>query len=291
MSNFENRVAIVTGGGNGLGRSHALALAKRGAAVVVADLSGANSVAAEIVAGGGKALDVTASVTDREAVSAMVASAMSAFGRVDILVNNAGVLRDKSFGKMEYDDFLTVMNVHVMGAFNCTKAVWEIMRAQNYGRIIMTTSSSGLFGSFGQANYSAAKMALVGLSNTLAMEGAKYDIRVNALAPTATTAMTESALPPEAAAILQPGTIAAGLLYLASENAPTQTILCAGGGSFERSYVTLTRGTFLAENERTPEMVETCYSKISDRTGEIVPSAGREQAMLELGNAGGALTL
>ena len=286
---FDSRVAIVTGAGNGLGRAHALALASRGAAVIVVDLAGAKAVAAEITEAGGKAIGVSASVTDREAISAAVENAMSAFGRIDILINNAGILRDKSFGKMEYDDFLTVMNVHVMGAFVCTKAVWEIMRAQNYGRIVMTSSSSGLYGSFGQANYSAAKMALVGLANTLAMEGAKYDIRVNALAPTAATAMTEAQLPAQAAAILKPDTIAAGLLYLASEDAPTQTILCAGGGSFERAYVTLTSGAFLPESERTPENVKASFAKISDRAGEIVPTAGREQALLELAAAGGSL--
>ena len=199
---FDGRVAIVTGAGGGLGRLHALALAARGASVVVNDLGGtldgsggtptaANAVADEIRAAGGKAIANGASVTDLAAVQAMVAAAMTEWGRVDILVNNAGILRDKSFAKMEIDDFRAVMDVHLMGAVHCTKAVWETMRAQNYGRIVMTTSSSGLFGNFGQSNYGAAKMALVGLMQTLSIEGAKNDIRVNCLAPTAATRMTE----------------------------------------------------------------------------------------------------
>ena len=175
---FDGRVAIVTGAGGGLGRQHALALAARGARVVVNDLGGtvdgnggtpkaAQAVVDEIRAAGGEAIANGASVTDAPAVQAMVEQALAAWGRVDILVNNAGILRDKSFGKMTLDDFRLVVDVHLMGAVNCTKAVWETMRAQNYGRIVMTTSSSGLYGNFGQANYGAAKMALVGLMQTL----------------------------------------------------------------------------------------------------------------------------
>jgi NAD(P)-dependent dehydrogenase (short-subunit alcohol dehydrogenase family) len=253
MLRFEDRVAIVTGAGGGLGRTHALALAARGARVVVTDVAGAEAVADEIRAAGGEALAGTASVSDRDAIAGLVERVMATYGRVDILVNNAGIIRDKSFAKPEYDDFIAVMDVHVTGAFVCTKAVWDIMRRQNYGRIVMTTSSSGLYGNFGQANYSAAKMALVGLANTLALEGAKYDVRVNALAPTAQTRMTDGLLPPAAAEILKPETIAAGVLFLASEDAPTHTVLCAGGGSFERAYVTLTEGVWLAEAERTPQ--------------------------------------
>jgi NAD(P)-dependent dehydrogenase (short-subunit alcohol dehydrogenase family) len=210
---------------------------------------------------------------------------MGAYGRIDILINNAGILRDKSFAKMEYEDFIAVMDVHVTGAFVCTKAVWDIMRAQNYGRIVMTTSSSGLYGNFGQANYGAAKMALVGFVNTLAIEGAKYNVRVNALAPTAHTRMTDGLLPAAAAEILKPETIAAGMLYLASEEAPTHTVLCAGGGSFERAYVTITKGTWLPESERTPEAMHAAYEKISDRTDERVPASGAEQGTIEVENA------
>jgi NAD(P)-dependent dehydrogenase (short-subunit alcohol dehydrogenase family) len=188
---FEQRVAIVTGAGGGLGRAHALALGTRGARVVAIDVAGAEAVAGEIRAAGGEALAGTASVSDRDAIGVLVERAMATYGRIDILINNAGIIRDKTFAKLEYEDFVAVMDVHVTGAFVCTKAVWDIMRGQNYGRIVMTTSSSGLYGNFGQANYSAAKMALVGLANTLALEGAKYDVRVNALAPTAQTRMTD----------------------------------------------------------------------------------------------------
>jgi NAD(P)-dependent dehydrogenase (short-subunit alcohol dehydrogenase family) len=282
---FDERVAIVTGGGNGLGRAHSLALAARGARVVVVDLAGADAVANEIIAAGGQAIAATASVSDREAVAAFVERAMGAYGRIDILINNAGILRDKSFAKMEYEDFIAVLDVHLTGAFVCTKAVWDIMRQQQYGRIVMTTSSTGLYGNFGQANYGAAKMGLVGLANTLAIEGEKYGVRVNALAPTAATRMTEGLLPKPIFDILKPETIAAGMLYLASEDAPTHTVLCAGGGSFERAYVTLTQGIWLPEAERTPEAVSAAYEKISDRTGEIVPAAGSGQVAVEVGKA------
>jgi NAD(P)-dependent dehydrogenase (short-subunit alcohol dehydrogenase family) len=280
--NFKERVAIVTGGGNGLGRAHAMALAARGARVVVVDLAGADAVANEIISAGGEAMAAAVSVSDREAIAALVERVMGAFGRIDILINNAGILRDKSFGKMEYEDFVVVMDVHVTGAFVCTKAVWDIMRQQNYGRIVMTSSSSGLYGNFGQANYGAAKMALVGFANTLAIEGAKYGIRVNALAPTAHTRMTEGLLPEAALAILKPEALTAGMLYLASEDAPTHTVLCAGGGGFERAYVTLTKGVWLAEPERTPENVAAAYDRISDRVDELVPAAGSEQPALEI---------
>jgi len=282
---FEDRVAIVTGAGGGLGRAHAMALAARGARVVVADLAGADGVADEIIAAGGQALAATLSVCDREAIGALVERVVGAYGRVDILINNAGILRDKSFGNMEYEDFAAVMDVHVMGAFACTKAVWDIMRQQNYGRIVMTTSSSGLYGNFGQANYGAAKMALVGLANTLAIEGAKYGVRVNALAPTAHTRMTEGLLPESVLEILKPEALVAGMLFLASEEAPTHTVLCAGGGGFERAYITLTQGIWLTEAERTPEAVQAAYDPISDRTGEIVPASGSEQPALEIGKA------
>lgn len=290
--NFDGRVAIVTGAGGGLGREHALALAKRGAKVVVNDLGGARdgsggsataaeAVVAEIEALGGEAIANAASVTDFAAVQAMVDQAMAKWGRVDILVNNAGVLRDKTFAKMEIEDFRFVVDVHLMGAVNCTKAVWEIMRQQNYGRIVMTTSSSGLYGNFGQSNYGAAKMALVGLMQTLSIEGAKNDIRVNCLAPTAHTRMTEdlgAALPLEH---LGPELVSPGLLYLVSENAPSRCILAAGAGGFERAYVTLTQGT-RAVGDDAVEQIEAAFADISDRAGEIVPDMGAAQGMIEL---------
>jgi NAD(P)-dependent dehydrogenase (short-subunit alcohol dehydrogenase family) len=292
---FEGRVAIVTGAGGGLGREHALALAKRGAKVVVNDLGGARdgsgssataaeAVVAEIEALGGEAIANAASVTDYAAVEAMVKAAMDKWGRIDILVNNAGVLRDKTFAKMELADFQFVMDVHLMGAVNCTKAVWEIMRTQNYGRIVMTTSSSGLYGNFGQSNYGAAKMALVGFMQTLSIEGAKNDIRVNCLAPTAHTRMTEdlgAALPLEA---LGPELVSPGLLYLVSDNAPSRCILAAGAGGFERAYVTITQGIH-ATGEDAPEQIEARFAEISDRTGEIVPDMGAAQGMIELTKA------
>jgi NAD(P)-dependent dehydrogenase (short-subunit alcohol dehydrogenase family) len=292
---FDGRVAIVTGAGGGLGREHALALAARGARVVVNDLGGARdgtgssataaeAVVAEIEASGGEAMANAASVTDPAAVQTMVADAMARWGRVDILVNNAGVLRDKTFAKMELDDFRFVLDVHLMGAVHCTKAVWEIMRAQNYGRVVMTTSSSGLFGNFGQSNYGAAKMALVGLMQTLSIEGARNDIRVNCLAPTAHTRMTEdlgAALPLDA---LGPELVSPGLLHLVSEDAPSRCILAAGAGGFERAYVTLTQGAFVV-GEDAPEQVAARFAEISGREGEIVPDMGAAQGMIELTKA------
>lgn len=290
---FEGQVAIVTGAGGGLGREHALALAARGAKVVVNDLGGsrdgagaslsaAEAVVAEIVAAGGEAIANGASVTDRTAVEEMVRDVMAKWGRIDILVNNAGILRDKSFAKMELDDFQLVVDVHLMGAVNCTKAVWDIMRSQNYGRIVMTTSSSGLFGNFGQANYGAAKMALVGLMQTLSIEGAKNDIRVNCLAPTAHTRMTEDlGLPLEA---LAPALVTPGLLYLVSRDAPSRCILAAGAGGFERAYITLTQGDFITGADA-DDQVAARFEKISDRSGEIVPEMGAAQGMIELTKA------
>jgi len=201
---FDGRVAIVTGAGGGLGRSHALQLAARGAKVLVNDLSAAEQVVAEIRAAGGEAIANAGSVTDPQAVQAMVDQAMVTWGRVDVLVNNAGFLRDKSFSKMTLDDVRQVVDVHLMAAFYGAKAVWDIMKAQGYGRIVFTTSSSGLFGNFGQANYGAAKMGLVGLMQTLALEGEKYNVRANCLAPTAATRMTQDLMPPEVLALLTP---------------------------------------------------------------------------------------
>ena len=292
---FDGQVAIVTGAGGGLGRQHALALAARGAKVVVNDLGGARdgsggsvtaaeAVVAESEAAGGEAMPNAASVTDFAAVQAMVEAAMAKWCRVDLLVNNAGVLRDKTFAKMELEDFRFVVDVHLMGAVNCTKAVWEIMRGQNYGRIVMTTSSSGLYGNFGQSNYGAAKMALVGLMQTLSIEGAKNDIRVNCLAPTAHTRMTEdlgAALPLEA---LDPALVTPGLLYLLSREAPSRCILAAGAGGFERAYVTLTEGVHIS-GEDAPEQVAAQFDAISDRAKEIVPEMGAAQGMIELTKA------
>ncbi|HEY4069727.1 MAG TPA: SDR family NAD(P)-dependent oxidoreductase [Burkholderiaceae bacterium] len=293
---FDGRVAIVTGAGGGLGRQHALALAARGAKVVVNDLGGtldgqggtplaASAVVDEIVAAGGVAIANGASVTDAAAVQAMVEATMAAWGRVDILVNNAGILRDKSFTKMTLDDFRLVVDVHLMGAVHCSKAVWDIMRAQNYGRIVMTTSSSGLFGNFGQSNYGAAKMALVGLMQTLSIEGAKNDIRVNCLAPTAATRMTENLMPEAMLKLLQPEAVTPGLLTLVADDAPTRAILCAGAGAYARANVTLTPGVFVGLPDDAAEQVALNFEALSDRDGEIVPESGSAQSTSEIGKA------
>jgi NAD(P)-dependent dehydrogenase (short-subunit alcohol dehydrogenase family) len=280
---FEGRVAIVTGAGGGLGREHALALAARGAKVVVNDLAAADAVVEQIRAAGGQAMASAASVTDFDAVQAMVAQAVEAWGRVDILVNNAGILRDKTFAKMEMADFRLVMDVHLMGAVHCCKAVWDLMRTQQYGRIVMTTSSSGLYGNFGQSNYGAAKMALVGLMQTLAIEGEKHGIRVNSLAPTAHTQMTAGLMPEAMLQALRPEAVTPGMLYLVSEDAPTRAVLCAGAGTFERAYVTMTKGVHLGVGPDIAEQVAQKFDAISDRTtGEIVPAVGAAQTQNEL---------
>ncbi|WP_304307098.1 SDR family oxidoreductase [Pseudacidovorax intermedius] len=293
---FNGRVAIVTGAGGGLGRQHALALARRGAKVLINDLGGAvdgqggSATAAERVAQeirdmGGEALANGASVTDFAAVQAMVQQAVDAWGRVDVLVNNAGILRDKSFSKMELDDFRLVVDVHLMGAVHCTKAVWPIMNAQKYGRIVMTSSSSGLYGNFGQSNYGAAKMALVGLMQTLSLEGAKNNIHVNCLAPTAATRMTEGLMPQEVLDALKPEAVVPAMLVLAHESAPTRTVLCAGAGTFEAAHITLTQGVHLGLGDTVPEQLAARLAEVTDRNGEQVPQSGSAQGTNEVSQA------
>ena len=293
---FKGRVAIVTGAGGGLGRQHALALAARGAKVLVNDLGGARdgsggsvsaaqAVVDEIKAAGGEAIANGASVTDFVAVQAMVKQAVDAWGRVDILVNNAGILRDKSFAKMDLADFELVVDVHLMGAVHCTKAVWALMNEQKYGRIVMTTSSSGLYGNFGQSNYGAAKMALVGLMQTLSIEGAKNDIRVNCLAPTAATRMTEGLMPEAVLAALQPEAVVPAMLVLAAQDAPTRTILCAGAGSFEAAHITLTQGVWLGNDALTPERLAERLAQVTDPAGQTMPQSGAAQGTLEISKA------
>ena len=293
---FKDRVAIVTGAGGGLGRQHALALARRGAKVLVNDLGGssdgrgasasaAQAVVEEIQAWGGKAIANSASVTEFSAVSAMVQQAMDAWGRVDVLVNNAGILRDKSFAKMELADFRLVLDVHLMGAVHCCKAVWPIMMAQKYGRIVMTTSSSGLFGNFGQANYGAAKMALVGLMQTLSLEGLKYNIRVNCLAPTAATRMTEGLMPEEVLHALKPEAVVPAMLVLASKEAPNRAILCAGAGTFEAAHITLTQGAWIGADLHSPEQLADQLAQVSSRHGDMVPQSGAAQGQNEVAKA------
>ena len=269
---FDDRVAIVTGAGGGLGRCHALGLAARGAKVVVNDLGpgGAPSeVVEEIERAGGTAMADGADVTNADEVAAMVSRAQAEWGRVDILVNNAGILRDKSFAKMEIADFEKVVGVHLMGSAICTKAVWSGMRDRGYGRIVFTSSASGIYGNFGQANYGAAKAAMIGLMNVLHLEGAKYDIRVNVLAPTAATGMTAGLLPPEVAALLTPESVTPAVLFLVGENAPSRTIMGAGGGVFAVTHIEETPGVFLPEAERTPEKIAACFSEIADRASAV----------------------
>ena len=269
---FDGRVAIVTGAGGGLGRCHALGLAARGAKVVVNDFGpggapseSAKAVAGEIKAAGGEALAHGADVSNAAQVEDMVRVAEAAWGKIDILVNNAGILRDKTFAKMELADFEKVVDVHLIGSAICAKAVWNGMRERNYGHIVFTSSSSGLYGNFGQANYGAAKAGMVGLMNVLHLEGAKHDIRVNTLAPTARTQMTENLLPPEAAELLGPEAVTPGLLYLVSENAPSRVILGAGAGAFAVTHIVESPGLYLTPEERTPETIAARFAEISDR--------------------------
>lgn len=273
------RVALVTGAGGGLGRSHALALARYGARVVVNDMSaqGAEAVVNEIAAAGGEAIAHVCSVTDRAAVDAMAADVLDRWGAVDILVNNAGILRDKTFAKMDLDDFAAVIDVHLMGSVNVTKAVWSSMRERHYGRVIFTTSSSGLYGNFGQSNYGAAKMALVGLMQTLALEGERHGIRVNCLAPSAATRMTQDLYSPEDLKGLSSDLVSPGVVALAAEAAPTRTILLAGAGAFEQANITMTRGIYVGEANDAAERIQAGWAQISDRTGEQAPASGAAQ--------------
>jgi NAD(P)-dependent dehydrogenase (short-subunit alcohol dehydrogenase family) len=277
---FQGRAAIVTGAGSGLGRSHALGLAARGASVVVNDLgqnggfNNAMRVVEEIRAAGGTAIGDNADVADFDQVSEMVARAERLWGRVDILVNNAGVLRDKTFAKMDMADFEFVLRVHLIGSANCTKAVWAGMRERNYGRIVLTSSASGIYGNFGQANYGAAKAAMIGLMNVLHLEGAKNDIRVNILAPTARTGMTEGLLSPVAAELMTPESVTPGVLFLVSENAPSRVILGAGAGVFAVTHIGETPGVYLDESDRTPETIAARFAEISDaKTAEPLKDA------------------
>ena len=287
---FDDKVVIVTGAGNGLGRCHAHEFARRGARVVVNDFGGArdgtggSSVAAErvvseIEAEGGEAMANGANVADFTQVEAMVSGAIDKWGRVDVLVNNAGILRDKTFAKMELDDFRSVVEVHLYGSVNCTKAVWELMREQQYGRIVMTSSSSGIYGNFGQTNYGAAKMALVGFMNSLALEGQKYGIRVNSLAPIAATRMTEDLMTADVLKLLQPESVTPAVIFMASDDAPTRQIIGAGAGVFAKVVIQETPGVFLHEGERDAEHVAAAWKKIADTDGQQELQAGGEQTM------------
>jgi NAD(P)-dependent dehydrogenase (short-subunit alcohol dehydrogenase family) len=284
---FDGKVAIVTGAGGGLGRQHALELARRGAKVVVNDLGGAvdgsgggseasHRVVEEIKALGGEAIANGSSVTDDAGVQRMVKDAMDHWGRIDILVANAGVLRDKSFAKMEIADFAFVVDVHLMGSVKPAKAVWEIMREQNYGRIVVTTSSTGLYGNFGQANYGAAKLALIGFMNTLKLEGQKNNIHVNAISPFAATRMTENIMPPPMLEQLKPEYVTPGVVFLCSEEAPTGAIVTAGAGAFALARIVETEGVYLG-HDATVEQVRDNWAKITDPAGQQAYFNGGEQ--------------
>ncbi len=284
---FDGKVAIVTGAGGGLGRSHALEFARRGAQVVVNDLGGsvdgsggssdaADAVVEEIKAAGGTAISNGASVTDDAGVDNLVSSAMEAYGRIDILVNNAGILRDRTILKMSIEDFEAVLNVHLMGTVKPTKAVWPIMREQDHGRVIVTTSSSGLYGNFGQSNYGAAKLGVIGLINTLKLEGQKYNIHCNAVSPVAYTRMTADVFPPEAEQLMTPERVTPAVIYLASEEAPTGVIICAGAGVYAKAEITESHGAYLGGNANAEDIAKN-WDKIADMSQAKAPFMGGEQ--------------
>ena len=287
---FEGQVAIITGAGNGLGRSHALELGKRGAKVMINDFGGARdgtggslspaqTVANEIIANGGEAIANGANVADYSDCEAMVADAVSKWGRVDVLINNAGILRDKSFGKMEMDDWNSVIDVHLNGSANCSRAAWNQMKEQNYGRILMTTSTSGIYGNFGQANYGAAKFGLVGLMNTLCIEGAKNNIQVNCLSPTAATRMTEDVITGDMLAKLDPVHVTPAAVFLVSENAPNRTVMFAGAGSYTTMQVSEGAGIHLPEDQRNADAIAANFDKISDMSNPDVFHSGTEHVV------------
>ena len=295
---LDGRVAIVTGAGRGLGRGYALALSQRGARIVVNDLikgsatsavGSADSVVEEIQSGGREALAHHADVTRADQVDGMIESAIRAWGRVDILVNNAGIVRDRSFTKLSVEDLRLVIDIHLFGTFHCCKAVWRHMRDREYGRIVNIVSAAGLFGNFGQANYAAAKMAIVGLTNTLCQEGVRQGIRLNCFAPAAATRMTEDLLPPGASARLNPETVAPGLVYLCSQNAPNGVILAAAGGSYSRVMIQETRGVFLTGTDNSPEAIEESWPAISDADELLSPVTASEHVGRFLTRAEGAV--
>lgn len=282
-----NRVAIITGAGRGLGRAHSLAMAQAGARIVVNDLDAAAAaeVCREIESRGGEALTSSVNVQELQAVQEMVSQAINRWGQVDILVNNAGILRDKTFAKIDLADFRLVLDVHVMGSVNCTRAVWQHMKDRGYGRIIFTTSSSGLYGNFGQSAYSAAKMALVGLMQTLALEGARHGIHVNCVAPSAATQMTNDLLMKEDLLALEAGRVSPAVVALASDKAPSKRIVLAGAGSFEQAHITMTQGVYLHDSELSAERILEQWDRVEDRSDEVVPTRGAEQYQYEVGRA------
>ncbi|MEM7215294.1 MAG: SDR family NAD(P)-dependent oxidoreductase [Pseudomonadota bacterium] len=287
---FEGQVAIVTGAGNGLGRSHALELGRRGAKVVVNDFGGARDgtggeigpaelVAQEIIDAGGEAMANGANVASYSDCEKMVADAVSKWGRVDILINNAGILRDKSFGKMEMENWNMVIDVHLNGSANCSRAVWNQMKEQNYGRILMTTSTSGIYGNFGQANYGAAKLGLVGLMNTLCIEGAKNNIQINCISPTAATRMTEDILTGDMLEKLDPAFVTPAAVFLVSKEAPNHCVMFAGAGTYTTMQISEGAGMHLKEDERNADGVAANFAAISDMSRQDVFQSGTEHVV------------
>ena len=292
---YNGKVVIVTGAGGGLGRCHALEFARRGAKVVVNDLGGAvdgsggsseaaDKVVEEIKAAGGEAMSNGSSVTDDAGVANMVQQTMDAYGRIDVLVNNAGVLRDKSFAKMEIADFDFVVDVHLFGTMKPTKAVWPIMKEQGYGRIMVTSSSSGLYGNFGQSNYGAAKLGVVGFINTLKLEGQKDNIHINALAPVAWTRMTSNLMPPEMEAALAPEQVTPAVLFMCSEQAPTGKIICAGAGAYAAAQIVETRGMYLGSAPTAEDVAENWeqISKLDDQAEALFQGGEQTRRFFEL---------
>ena len=287
---FNDKVAIVTGAGGGIGKEHALELARRGAKVVVNDLggsvdgSGASDAAEEVVelikSEGGEAISNGASVTDLDAVKNMVQQTMDEWGRIDILVNNAGILRDKSFHKVSIEDFNLVMDVHFQGSLNCTHTIFPIMREQEYGRIIFTSSASGVYGNFGQTNYGSAKMAMIGLMNTLKLEGQNKNIFTNSITPVAYTRMTDGLIPEDFGQNLKSEYITPAVIYLASDQAPNGVIIAAGAGVFSRINIQESMGVSLGTGEHmTPENIHANWDKISDMTNARALQNGGEQTL------------
>ena len=287
---FDDQVAIVTGAGGGIGKQHALELARRGAKVVVNDLGGgvdgtgtsdaSEAVVDQILSEGGEAIANGASVTDLDAIKDMTEQVVSKWGKIDILVNNAGILRDKTFHNVSMDDFNLVMDVHFQGTLNCTHTIYPIMRKNGYGRIVFTSSSSGVFGNFGQSNYGAAKMAMVGLMNTLKLEGQKYNVFSNTITPVAYTRMTENLMPEDFGKQFQPEYITPAVLYLASDQAPNGAIMAAGAGVFSRILIHETMGISLGTGEdMTPENISASWEKISDMSDARLLQNGGEQTL------------